>query len=204
MEPIKAIQILMNEHRLIERGLKIMESVATYIAKNKDIPVLDLEELLDFTKNFADDFHHLKEENVLFKWMTEKGFPSEGGPIHCMLSDHDVGRDFVKKIEDEIKKENSALSREVITVSLIDLSNHLAGHIFKEDNVLYPMVTQIAVKNSCGDVLDLEAISDAIKLANEEIISRYNLQVGASKQRHMNKKYEDLIKNLESKYPSSE
>lgn len=74
-----AIDILVKEHDSI---LKVIEITQTILNTNdKSTVKLDhVEQIIDFIKNFADKYHHLKEEDVLFMEMEKHGMPREGGP----------------------------------------------------------------------------------------------------------------------------
>ena len=55
---------------------------------------------VDFIRNYADRFHHAKEEDVLFVALVENGMPREHSPVAAMLMEHDQGRAFVKAMEE--------------------------------------------------------------------------------------------------------
>ena len=40
---------------------------------------------IDFIRNYADRFHHAKEEDVLFKALVDNGTPKENSPVAAML-----------------------------------------------------------------------------------------------------------------------
>jgi hemerythrin-like domain-containing protein len=97
MEPI---ELLMTEHRLIERGLDAMNGWLTALSPETDSD--DKEELarfVSFIRGFADAYHHGKEEDILFVAMVDHGFPRDVGPIPVMLREHDQGRSLVSVLE---------------------------------------------------------------------------------------------------------
>ena len=66
---MKAIDILVKEHESI---LKMIEIAQTMLKSSEDkakINIDHVERIIDFIKNFADKYHHLKEEDVLFMEM---------------------------------------------------------------------------------------------------------------------------------------
>jgi hemerythrin-like domain-containing protein len=74
-EIMKATEILMEEHRVIEGVLKTLETAAQYLEMGLPVrPGLFLE-AADFVRGFADGCHHKKEEQVLFKSMALYGVP---------------------------------------------------------------------------------------------------------------------------------
>ena len=89
-------QILVAEHELI---LQALEALGKRLDRMGDDPTpadrVYLEEAVAFLRGFADKCHHGKEEDLLFKRMGERGFPTQGGPIAVMLSEHQAGRALI-------------------------------------------------------------------------------------------------------------
>lgn len=137
---LSATKVLKDEHRIIERALKILELACNRLKKNKVSPEV-FNNLLDFIKFFADKCHHGKEEEVLFPTLEAKGIPKEGGPIGVMLAEHEEGRAYVKNLSEFVKRYyngDEAAINGIITNALSYI-NLLTQHIQKEDNILYPM-----------------------------------------------------------------
>src|SRR5512136_1643014 len=93
---MEATNILMEEHRVIERVLSTLEAAAERLGQNQPLRPGFFIDAADFIKGFADGCHHMKEEGVLFKAMTAQGMPVEGGPIAVMLAEHEQGRAFTR------------------------------------------------------------------------------------------------------------
>ena len=134
-------RILMDEHRVIERVLDAVERMI-------DADVIDrpfLLDAVDFIRNFADGCHHAKEEDQLFPAMEQAGMPREGGPIGCMLHEHEQGREFVRRILgglDAAAAGNPAAAAEVKSAAL-GYVGLLRQHIQKEDNILFVMAERL-------------------------------------------------------------
>jgi len=130
-------RVLMDEHRVIERVLEAMERMI-------EADVMDRAFVLgavDFIRNFADGCHHAKEEDHLFPAMEKAGLPREGGPIGCMLHEHEQGRDFVRRILaglDAASAGDAGAAAEVRN-AVIGYVGLLRQHIQKEDNILFVM-----------------------------------------------------------------
>lgn len=139
-----AIDILVKEHDSI---LKMIE-VTQIILNTDDETTINLdhvEQIIDFIKNFADKYHHLKEEDVLFMEMEKHGMSREFGPIGMMLHEHNEGRSYIKLAGESIEKyklgDNSAF--EQVKYNLLNYCELLTNHIAKENNILYPMAERI-------------------------------------------------------------
>ena len=146
-----AIEILVKEHDSI---LQMIEITQTILNKNDETKVnlQHVEEIIDFVQNFADKYHHLKEEDVLFMELEKHGMPREGGPVGVMLLEHDEGRNYIKlasKAVAEYKQGNSAALTEIES-NLLNFCTLLTNHIAKENNILYPMAERMLP----GSVLD--------------------------------------------------
>ena len=100
-----------------------------------------LERIVEFIRVFADKCHHGKEEELLFSAMEEAGIPKEGGPIGVMLTEHDVGRGYVRGMSEAVAKYKAG-DHQASSAIVGNARNYIAlltQHIDKEDNVLYPM-----------------------------------------------------------------
>jgi hemerythrin-like domain-containing protein len=135
-----AIEMLMSEHRLIEQALVALEAYAEDVVQGRDVDAADLENFVTFIREFADEKHHGKEEDILFAEMVKAGFPSEAGPIAVMLSDHEQGRGFVRVLAALTEKARWTIEdRKELAAAAFGYVGLLRQHIQKEDHVLYPM-----------------------------------------------------------------
>ncbi|MBI4874843.1 MAG: hemerythrin domain-containing protein [Acidobacteria bacterium] len=135
---------LMSEHRIIESVLTAMEQTLATMTPAK-FPAEFFEDALDFFRNFADGYHHYKEEDALFPALKARGIPEEGGPIGCMLKEHVFGRSCLAGIRENLAaaRGGSAEAVEAIRGCAHDYINMLRPHIVKEDTVLYRMARHV-------------------------------------------------------------
>jgi len=139
---LDAIESLMREHRIIERGLNLLEEVALRMDRGERVDLGVIKTLLRFFKEFADKCHHGKEEEHLFPLLESKGIPREGGPIGVMLLEHQLGRGYIRAMEEALEMEGEEARRAFIDNAL-DYVTLLREHIFKEDNVLFSMAQAV-------------------------------------------------------------
>jgi len=142
---MKATEELMQEHDAVLIALQILDRVAAEIGAKNDQAAAHLEQLLDFFKGFVDRCHHGKEEDVLFPELMRRGVKREGGPIGVMLSEHESGRRHVRGLADNLER-----LRRGDAGAAVKISEHAQGyrdlleaHIYKENNVLFPMADQL-------------------------------------------------------------
>ena len=144
MSDLHPVDVLMDEHRLIERVLDAVEQRASAL-QDGPFPGDFFRKAVDFIRNFADGRHHFKEEECLFPMLGEHGLPKEGGPVACMLHEHTLGRECVAGISNNLEaaeagsKEAAALVRQN-ALAYVEL---LRQHIYKEDNILFRMARQL-------------------------------------------------------------
>lgn len=144
-------ELLMEEHRVIEKVLDAIERMAHSGSVDKAF----LESAIDFLRNFADGCHHAKEEDVLFPALENAGIPREGGPIGCLLDEHRQGRHLIGLMADNLDdadRSDSDATRRVIGAAQ-EYVAMLRQHIDKEDNVLFVMAQDVLDAKQQAEVL---------------------------------------------------
>jgi hemerythrin-like domain-containing protein len=142
---MKATDILMDEHRVIERVLTTLETAAGRLEQGQAVRPGFFLEAADFIKGFADGCHHQKEEGVLFKAMEAAGLPSSGGPVAVMLSEHELGRAYTRAMRDAAQKLEAGdqAARGPLVNNARAYVELLRQHIAKEDSILYPLASRV-------------------------------------------------------------
>ncbi|MGQ9581935.1 MAG: hemerythrin domain-containing protein [Thermoplasmatota archaeon] len=132
---------LRQEHRAIEVMLKVMGAVAERLRRGGAVEQRDLERVVEFLQVFADRCHHGKEEELLFPALVEAGAPGESGPVGVMLEEHRLGRERIKSLAEaaEARGRGAADASSRIVESVNGYVGLLSEHIYKEENLLFPM-----------------------------------------------------------------
>lgn len=120
-------ETLMQEHQFILKYLALMQAYM-----NRDDLLSHKDKFIAFIQEFADNLHHGKEEDCLFHYLTKPNVLTHCNPIPQMLHEHNQARELVNIMA---KSTDLSLLKTALT-QYIDL---LTQHIFKEDNILYPM-----------------------------------------------------------------
>jgi hypothetical protein len=130
------LDILINDHALIERALVMLEKQAELHEKlNPNITMT----LVDFLLEYGDTCHNMKEENVYFPLLLNKGMPPMG-PIGVMLEEHKGEREYLDKLKQMLTERiETGLLNQNFDVVLKEYSALTKGHIWKENDILYPM-----------------------------------------------------------------
>ncbi len=128
---MKAIDILMEEHRVIERVLAALRAAAEQLKRGDAVDPSFFVEAVDFIRGFADGCHHQKEEGVLFPALTAAGMPSTEGPIAVMLADHAQGRVYAAALLEaaERMRAGDAAATAAVLRHALDYAALLEEHI---------------------------------------------------------------------------
>lgn len=181
---MRAVEILMAEHRVIRKGLEVLSAMAAKVSQGTPPPQEDVAALLDFFQVFADRCHHAKEEWGLFPHMGEGGIPCMGGPLGVMLCDHVRARALRRHMKEALPllgNDTEARRRFVDAAQqYVDLMDQ---HIAREDQVLFPMAQEVTT-----------AQEDAKLMEAFEELERQVVGEG------VHERYHHLVEELASKY----
>ena len=132
---------LVKEHNAILGSLEVLSTICDAIEAGKTFNAYDVARLLDFLKVFADGCHHQKEELLLFPALEQSGIPREHGPIGVMLSEHDLGRKYIRGMAESLDAYSAGRSGAAVAIASNARAyiNLLRAHIIKENTILFPM-----------------------------------------------------------------
>ncbi len=166
-------QALVAEHRLILRMITLLERNAPRTAIGDYVDWQFYLDGVDFIRNYADRFHHAKEEDVLFTALVRNGMPRENSPVAAMLMEHDQGRAFVLNMDTAVQKTLDGFPGLQITIAenALAYSALLRDHIGKEDDILYPLAERVLPEALRGEIL--EAYLRAEGRTDSEFSERY-------------------------------
>ena len=153
---MKATSTLKKEHEAIRLMLKIMEAACVKIESEKKVHVVDVDEMIDFLKVFADQCHHGKEENILFPCLELAGIPREGGPIGVMLAEHVQGRTYIGNMSRALTdyEDGTVTGSKALVENIRAYIELLEQHINKENNVLFAMADRILTEEIQDELYD--------------------------------------------------
>ena len=158
---------LVEEHRLIKRMLALVEQFAPQTAEGTFRDWQFYLDGVDFIRNYADRFHHAKEEDILFEALVTNGMPRQNSPVAAMLMEHDLGRSYVTALEDAARKAQAGESGQqlIISYNALAYATLLREHISKEDEILYPLAERVIPEDMrdgiIADYLAAEKQADA-------------------------------------------
>lgn len=137
-------RVMVDEHELILRMIALVEHNTALLEGGRFRNWQFYLDAVDFIRNYADRFHHAKEEDVLFVALIKNGMPEKQSPIEAMHMEHDQGRAHVLAIEEAAQKalDGKPAQSAVIAEHARGYATLLRSHIGKEDDILYPLAEQ--------------------------------------------------------------
>lgn len=139
---MKPLDMLLNEHRLIEQIVPVINSEVKKAEKGKKIPTAFIESAVDFFKTYADRTHEGKEEHILFKALKQKSLLKEHATqMESLINDHIYARKIVVNLMASNERHGAGdwnASREVLE-NLRILADFYPRHIGKEDKTFFPL-----------------------------------------------------------------
>jgi len=138
------LQDLVQEHANIKRVLAQLPTLgATLRAGLTPELRLSVAQALDFIRQYADRFHHAKEEDILFTF-----FDAGSDILKVMCAEHEAGRQHVRSASAALEQGDAA----GIAASLTAYAALLTEHIRKEDEILYPWMNSQLTDSQVGQL----------------------------------------------------
>lgn len=173
---MNAITLMMDEHKIIKRMLAVIRKACYEVMQGKEINYTDFAEMIDFVRSYADAHHHGKEEKILFnKMVDEIGGAAEKLIRHGMLVEHDLGRLYIKELEEALQRvqQGEEEAKLDIIANAISYTHLLHRHIDKEDAVVYTFAQKHLVAESLNKV-DIECEQFEEQKKSEDVHHKYD------------------------------
>ena len=122
----KTLQMLFDEHAVITDAIDAAKNAKSYLGKNDMGYERTVRDLLTFFKNYGDNFHHQKEEEILFPEMKKKNELLADGILKEMTDNHEEFRDKLKGIEKCIDEKNYPQAQKELEIYCEALLDHIA------------------------------------------------------------------------------
>lgn len=153
---MQATDILMSEHRVIERVIASLEAAARRLQAGQTVRPGFFLDAAEFVRGFADGCHHKKEEGVLFAALVTAGLPRETGPVGVMLAEHEQGRVYTRGMREAAAQLQSGVeaARPEVVRNALGYAALLREHIQKEDHILFPMADEMIPAAKHSAILD--------------------------------------------------
>lgn len=135
----KASTILYTEHELIADVLGFVAEADKLIQRDPVRYTHTVEVILEFFRKYADQYHHYKEEQVLFPEMTKKNEVLRNGAIKEMIENHDDFRDMLSNAETFLRRKDfTETSRQLHMYAA-----NMKSHIFTENREVFQLMEKL-------------------------------------------------------------
>ena len=133
------VKILFEEHEIIVNAIDVAKQASSLIGKNDEQYEKTVRELIYFFRNYADKFHHHKEEEILFPEMIKKNEGLADGVIKEMLHNHEDFRERINKIEKYLDEKDHLKAQQ----QLEHYTEALLDHIGAENDEVFQIAKTI-------------------------------------------------------------
>ena len=180
---MNAIDLMMEEHKYIKRMLVVVRKACFKVVEGEDVNYEDFNSMISFIRNFADSHHHKKEEVMLFnKMVDEIGETAEKVIKHGMLVEHDLGRFYIKSLEEALKDYKGGNKEAILDViaNAVSYTHLLERHIDKEDKVIYKFAQRELKENTLTNIdkecVEFENTNSSVKKQNIYILESLEMK----------------------------
>ncbi|HLB99980.1 MAG TPA: DUF438 domain-containing protein [Candidatus Bathyarchaeia archaeon] len=149
MKPSQPIAILMEEHKIMLQMAEKLTSLSNKILKVTDMRYVteEIHQVEHVAEDFTDaDKHYLREENVLFPIVEKHGITE---PPAIMWMEHDQIREQKKQLHKliaDLKTSGFDDFKQQLWETAKSLSELLANHFYKENNILFPAAMSVVTE----------------------------------------------------------
>ncbi len=134
---------MVEEHVWIKRLLARIPDLLAALGRDWAGTAPQVERCLEFIRSYADRYHHAKEEDLLFAY-----FDRDSDILRAMCGDHAEGRDHVRNVAEALAVSDVAR----VEHHLRAYGELLAGHIQREDTILYPWMDRRLSTRQVGEL----------------------------------------------------
>jgi len=141
----RATDGLEQEHRTIEKIVRVTGVLADELAENRDIDDDILRDLCQFLRVYGHQCHHGKEESYLFPMLERHGVPEEGCPLGALRHEHERSRVLTQELV-QASAEYAANRHDgssALSEVLRNIAQFYPAHIWKEEYLLFPMARKV-------------------------------------------------------------
>ena len=133
------VELLIQEHEVITKALNNVLNLKSFILSDPEKFKSEMKSYISFFRNYADNFHHQKEERILFVQMKNKREDLGDNVIKEMFDNHTDFREMLASIESLNEEGNY----EKAFHEFENYNNVLLDHIAVEDQEVFQIALSI-------------------------------------------------------------
>ena len=120
------MKVLFDEHEIIVNAIDTAKQAKSLIGKDDAAYEKLITQLIGFFRNYADKYHHFKEEEILFPEMAKRNELLADGVIKEMFENHADFRLMIKNIETSLNKKQYPQAQQQLEQYTEALLDHIA------------------------------------------------------------------------------
>lgn len=133
------MKVLMDEHEMITKVIEKARSLGDMYNTNPAGYKKTVNEMIHFFRTYADQFHHIKEEKLLFPLVAEENQIVGDSLVTELNEHHEEFRELIGEIENSVLNDDYTLAQKV----LIQYTDKLLDHIAIENEEFFAMAEAI-------------------------------------------------------------
>lgn len=133
------VKVLYDEHEVIKQAEQVIQKIDKTWELNPEAYSETVGKLIRFFREYSDEFHHKKEEDILFKELLDNPDFLLKDIIGELNGHHEMFRETVGEVEEAIA-ENAYEKAQKLLLTFID---ELLDHIAVEDDELFIMAENL-------------------------------------------------------------
>jgi hemerythrin-like domain-containing protein len=145
------IDILLDEHKLVERVFAIIEKVRDKLKDEEEIPAPVFWKLVEFIRGYADVIHHSAEEDILFDTLRDHDtdLPEEvDRNIAVLIEEHIEALDLANEMHKGIRayQRGASEGRSKVLKAIDSYLDIMKPHFKMEEDDVFPALVKVLSK----------------------------------------------------------
>ncbi len=139
---MRAVTILKEEHVMILEFLDLLAAASEKMVANEKLPREFFDDAVAFARQFADKYHHHKEEEIMFRLLAQKHAGALDAELEALKQQHEVCRNYISEIAGAIDGYEAGNDTQTRTIhrNSTEYINALKAHITHENVMFFPKV----------------------------------------------------------------
>lgn len=143
-----SLKILFEEHEIIAEAVKVARNAKSLIGKNNAEYEDVISEVLRFFRVYADQYHHHKEEEILFPEMAKKNELLADGILMEMYDNHANFRELLQAIESSLELQQY----HDVSLKIDEYTSVLLDHIAIENDEVFQAAYSLFTEDELGNI----------------------------------------------------
>ena len=153
-----SLKMLFDEHDVITKAACLAKNAECLIGTNNEEYELTISELIRFFRVYADQYHHHKEEEILFPEMAKKSELLAEGILAEMLDNHEYFRETLRNIEANLQNQNYPEAAILVNEYTEALLDHIAVENAELFLSAYNLFSEDELDNIYFRFIDLDSV----------------------------------------------